>query len=186
MDGSGVFTTKPSGRGTIFGYFCGSLMYEDVCRRQQATKTFSAHTRAMTQDLLKKWANPLPETVIDRSQVEHRVWILPTPFCAKQYISDERYLMGHGASENERSAAVRQNNVKFYQRTSLDWPSGSQTHSILSIRAIKDIEYGEELYVVYGISYRFQSNKCKNTIVSIISLFNSSAGLKKLYVLREH
>lgn len=77
----------------------------------------------MTRYTSKKWVNHLPETVIDRNEIEHPVWSVPAPCCAMQYANDERYLPGRFASKNKGLVAGRQYSVEFYEMRSPDSPS---------------------------------------------------------------
>lgn len=152
-----AFKSKSLGPGSIVGRFFWFPVYKHFNGRQHTYKTCCVHITLVTQDISKKWANHLPETIIDRNQVVHPVWTVTAPFCAMQKINIERYLSGNCPSENERQVHGRQESVELYQMRSPKSPSDFKAH-FFAIQTLRIIEYGKELYLNHGSSYSFGSN----------------------------
>lgn len=93
----------------------------------------------------------LVETTMARNRVEHPVWTVPASFCTMQYNNDVRYMSGDEALQNELLLAARQNTKAFNQTSWLGGPKDFQAHLILiAIKALRNIDYGEGLYLYYG------------------------------------
>lgn len=100
---------------------------------------------ACDADTFKKWANQLSETAISQHLVKHPVRTVPAPFCSMRYINDGRYLTGYGATENEILVAVWQNIMEFYEKRGPDITLDFQSHHILAIRTLINVECAKEL-----------------------------------------
>lgn len=72
-----------------------------------------------------------------------------------QYIYDRRYFPNDGASEIEGLVAIWQSSVDFYHTISPDSLYDSQSHRTL-VRTLRNFEYGDELFVGFGSSYKFE------------------------------
>lgn len=154
--GRGVFAARPIGKGTVVGYYYGSLVYEDLSAAGSRLKTYGENIMKVTKATFSKWANRLPETATDRNMVEHPVWIVPAPFCAMHFVKDGRYLSGDEAPEAEKLGKERKNNVEFYQTESPSSATSFRSYKILAVRALRNVRYGEELFVDYGNNYDFE------------------------------
>lgn len=112
---------------------------------------------AVTRGTPKRWVNQSPGTVTGRYRVEHPVWTVAAQFCEILYMHNAYYLPGDCHSKDEELVALRQNNVEFYQMRSPESSSAFQSHCLLPVRTMINIEFDEELLVKYGTSYNFDS-----------------------------
>lgn len=76
-----------------------------------------------TRETLQKWTNKIPETVSDREQVVHPVWVVSAPFRAIWHINAGRHIPSDEASDLARLQGWRTINVEFIQTRSPDGPS---------------------------------------------------------------
>lgn len=83
------------------------------------------------------------------------MWIVPAPSYAMHNISNGRYLLGNGASEDICLVRKLQNNVVFNQTRSSDRCLEIEIHPVLATSAIRNVDYNNELYVDDGIAYNF-------------------------------
>lgn len=70
------------------------------------------------------------------------------------YINDARYLPRGTTSETERLNKVRDDKVQFLGSRSPSSPKEISDFRILSVPALRNITFGEELLVPYGNNYK--------------------------------
>lgn len=72
-----------------------------------------------------------------------------------QYINEAQYLPGDAAPDPERVNQAQEDNVEVYQTKSLDSVSDLTSLRIIAILTKQNIDYLEQLYVDYSISFEF-------------------------------
>lgn len=132
-----------------------ALVFTNMISRKYTTMKYGENPLEVTREMCEKWANRLYEKVINRENVQHDVWIVPALFQATHYINAGFHLPADGTSEVERILRVWNNYAEYYQRLSPDNASDLLGYHVLGIRAERNINFGEELYGDYGISYIF-------------------------------
>lgn len=86
---------------------------------------------------------------------------MPAPVCTTRYINGGKYQSGDVPSEISRLLKERLNNIAFYQTTSLNRPVESESHLLLVVSAIKNVELDEGLYVDYDSAFDFAGRQCR-------------------------
>ena len=157
--GTGVFAARQIQKGEVVGYYYGSVVYHNLWRRKQTTKTYGEGILGVTSVEFRKYA--LLATVEScnfpevKDQTEDRrlsVNIVPARFCTMRYINSPKYLENDEEYEDfkkEKIQEPRTANVKFV-RTLAEYPSSLTSFEYTPVEAIRDIAYGEEIYVDYG------------------------------------
>lgn len=84
---------------------------------------------------------------------QHLVWIVPASFCAMLYVSDWRYLPEDKVPESRKLQKEWKNKDGFYGIKSPSSVTTSRSYKLLSIRALRNLKYGEEQFVDYGSTY---------------------------------
>lgn len=107
---------------------------------RQSGHAYEERIMSVSRHTFQRCANNLQEEVRDRTGNEQAVWLVPAPFWVMQYINDERYLPGDGSWETNRLVRERQNSVAFYQTQSPDIYLKFESHPILAIRAVMNID----------------------------------------------
>lgn len=77
------------------------------------------------------------------------------PFFALRYINESQYLPEEGASGSALLVKERQNNLQFYQTRPHDSLKEFESHRLLAVRSIKNMEFNDEIYVDYVNAYNF-------------------------------
>lgn len=87
---------------------------------------------------------------MDRSMVQHPVWMVPAPFSAMGYVKNGRYFAWDEASEDEKLQKKRKNNEEVYQTESSSDATSSGSYKVVSDMEGRDLKCNEELFVDYG------------------------------------
>jgi len=153
--GKGLFAMRNFGRGEVIGHYYGSLVYSDLTRQPRSMKTYGEGYMAVTMEVFSSWAMQIKDDVKDKDGHVHQVWVVPAPFCTMRYINDARYLPGDRASDEEKSERPRKPNVLFEQNDVGSSATELYKHTLLKVKATRNISANEELYANYGASYQF-------------------------------
>lgn len=73
----GIFVRRPFEQGMVVGYYYGTLIYIDLCRRLNTMLTYGKQSMQAPRGKFQIWANHILEKVLDRDIVEHEVCIVP-------------------------------------------------------------------------------------------------------------
>lgn len=87
----------------------------------------------MTAGTFQKLMNELPEKVMDKVRVEHKVWIYPASFCFVWNINDARLSTRDNTQETKRLTELGRSCVQFWQSKSRTSPNNSSSPRILSV-----------------------------------------------------
>lgn len=52
--------------------------------------------------------------------MDHKVWIIKSPFFAMTFLNDAKHVLGDDAAESERVLGLQNKNIEFYQMHSPD------------------------------------------------------------------
>lgn len=128
------------------GFYYGPILIEDLSQCQHTTMRYEEFITEVTREAFQKWANLRHDKVVGRENVDHEVWISSAPFSAMPYINGAGKLPCDEAPEVERVQRMRNNSVEFYKTRSPDSASCFQSHHILDLQAVRDMNVGESLY----------------------------------------
>lgn len=129
----------------VVGYYYGSSVQAVLYRPQNCMLTNDEWFFEGTREPFQIWVIQFHEKVGDSESVDHDMWIVSVPFGAMRYINDGRNLLKTGL----RSWSVwgmRENNVEFYEIRSPDGPAYFQTHLILAIPGLQNLDVAKGLY----------------------------------------
>lgn len=156
--GSGLeaFANGAFGNVEMVGHYHGSLVHSDLTKERHKMQTYEEGLSQVTADIFKMWGNELAERMTDSDGNEHKVWIVPAPFCAMQYVNDARYLPGNATTESKSLEKPRENNVHFWQVMSPSTLKEFGEFTVLGVHAVHNISLDEELPVNYGRSTTFR------------------------------
>lgn len=154
--GLSFFASRKITKREVLGYYYGSLVYANLTQERYKTKMFGHGVRKVTANTFWRPANILPEKVVRKDGVEHKVWTVPAPLCAMLYNEGVRYLPGDTLLEDGRLNKARDKNVPFlYGRL----PSSSKDFSsfkFFSVKALHNIFLRQNQLEKYEYQCKFQ------------------------------
>ena len=153
--GVGVFTNRDIFEGTTVCCFYGSILYGPMPYRTYGTGVMSAHPSRYS-----KYAMQVPAAVKDNEGNRHKViHIIPAPFCVAGFINDPKYNEGDLDYPRRNLPTAREGNVEIVSKVETTVArSALQQHDMLTVRSIRNIKAGEELYISYGDKYPWEDN----------------------------
>lgn len=157
--GDGLFVAMVFNEGDVIGSLYGGLVYEDISKRSQNTKSYGEGLMATTVHRFQHYGRKIVLTgalvgdpglefsVLDNKGNEKRledIYLVPAPFFACSKIKDYKYHVGdREIFTDERSK--RSQNVRFEQAHIRKRRDLTRT-TIFLVRAIRPIAFGEELF----------------------------------------
>ena len=169
--GEGVFATRKFSKGDLVCSFYGTLVYSDLTRRVATASLYGSGATAVSVEAFRRYSamvqvgkgseleSFLPLDSYRDAKGEPSVYISPFKSCVGGKMNDPRYLkedwdLAPGSTEENivLRDGVRHGtaNVKFLARHVATKPAHLADNSLLEMRATRDIEVDEELYVHYG------------------------------------
>ena len=152
--GVGVFASKDIVVDNIVCYFYGTILYKEPMK-----KTYGSGIMGVHPFRFSKYAMQVQNTLKDNNGVVHdRIFVCPAPLCIAGFINDAKYLEGDEEYRKRNLPTRRTTNViidskptkKFIYRSTL------QDYEFFTVRALKHIKAGEELYISYGNEYNWE------------------------------
>lgn len=150
--GKGLFTTQALGPNQVVGYFYGTLVYGDLSNeRRSSGRVYGGGLMAVTAKDFMRYSMATGVKFRHRpGEPEMMCYIVPPSFCSTRYINDASYLDGdpekNAAPEQRQDRAV---NVRFERRSTASKVTIRQ-YDYITVRAIRNIDTGEELFCSYG------------------------------------
>lgn len=159
--GRGVFAARTFQADEIISTYYGTLVYHDLGKRKQASKLYANGLLAVDVRRYKKYALQVNTSGNSFGAVKEllngrkAITVVPARFCAASFINDVRY---HPEDEEysdfkaNRLQTARSQNVLLCCKPKLTRPSNLVEYDVLTVKAIKLIRAGEELFTHYGNS----------------------------------
>lgn len=102
---------------------------------------------------LTKWAVHIPYKATNWNDMEQTVCIVPALFCAKRYVNDARYRVGHRTALDGRRSRPRESNVVFEQIFCSNSQLQCADQNSMTSKAFQNVCCGEMFCADYGESY---------------------------------
>lgn len=67
-------------------------MYAILTKKGKKTKTYCEVVMLVSAQILREWANEIPEKVMDKNGTGYKVSVVPATIFAMQFFTDTRYL----------------------------------------------------------------------------------------------
>lgn len=151
--GLGLFTRKGLARRERICAYYGTVLYTDLSSAGVVNgKRDMSYGRGVLQvdrRSFEKYGVGLAQRAKCSRGAEHPVYIYPAPFCCARFINDPRRLDDDEGAENREAnvCIVEELQHGFLEADMLESPE------LLVVRALRDIEAGEELYIEYHNDY---------------------------------
>jgi len=163
--GLGMFAGKSFNPGDVICFYFGTLVYDDLQPRKSKTKMYggSSVMQASVQRF-NHFAIQLTTSgsafneVKASAQGKRAVYIVPPPWCIGSYINDFKYDEGDSDYERYMDPKIvlsneRRANVMFAQTPNpVNNVSSLHSYNCVAVKAITQINMGEELYADYSRS----------------------------------
>ena len=157
--GMGVFAGRTIKMGEIVGYYYGTLVYHNLFKRKQVTKTYGNGVLAVTTERYRNYALQLTVKTENFDKVRDRmedgflsVCIVPAPFCVMGYVNSPEYCRrdkDYKDFQDGKLKKARKANCEFFHKE-VQSPKELHSHILQEVRALRNIALGEELYVKYA------------------------------------
>lgn len=148
--GKGLFTTRFIAKGEEILTYYGVVVYKDLTEIGDGAKTYGTGMFQFSTEQFSKSAIELKDKVKDKSGKEHTAFVIPAPFSNAVYMNDPRYLVGDEEQVVRNTSMARKANVEFVERKGVLSADRLSLHSIVCIKALRQISPNEELFVDYG------------------------------------
>jgi len=148
--GTGLFAAKSFPKGATICFYYGTLVYSDLGKHHTSQMMYGTGIMAVNATDFIRYSMSIGNVLL-RKHGQRECFIVAAPFCAARHINDPVYLQGDPeidiAPENARLA-----NVKFAKLDARvrNYPV---QHYVVTVKAVRDIVAGDELYVDYGTRY---------------------------------
>ena len=156
--GLGVFATKSFAKGTVVGYYYGSLVYGDLAHNHRVRRRYGTGIMSVSSEDYSKWALQIDFDFIDSRNQKHIGYICPGEFNAMRYINDARYTDGDREKQKFEDGSLqhpRAVNVEYILNQRFNHPIQFESYTAIGVVAVQDILAGQELFLNYGTKYTF-------------------------------
>lgn len=149
--GLGLFAGRAFAKGETIGFYYGTLVYMDLDKPRNHHRIIGEGSMAVNRERFNKWGLCVTRgsgVYINRKW--YHIWVVPTAACAMSYINDPRYLEDENVPLPQRT---RTSNLEFIQNCATFRAQDVSSHTMMCLKAKRDIKAGEEFYVDYGTDY---------------------------------
>lgn len=161
--GNGLFTTRGMKKGSVIAQVHGTLVYHDISVRVEVTKTYGNGPLGVTVGDFNNFRYDIDVSgdhfKNEDGEIIKVVYLVPAKCSVVLFINDPRYCVGDADMVNNGGEDARTANVELYvSPSSLPMTDRSKicSHTLVELRALKDLNVGEELYMTYPEGVRVE------------------------------
>ena len=151
--GFGVFAAKKLKKGTVIGWYNGTIFYAKIRDSEpQRSVMYGPEGFGCTGERFQDYNMELETTYIGRGAPVRKVWLVPAVYNCTSYLNDCRVIDG-----TEKATEVsRTQSAEFRQGDAIDKPdfaSNIKNPHAVKVVLTRDVEADEEIFADYGRKY---------------------------------